>query len=136
MVEPPPGGPIDQIPPHLVATIPDSGAVGVGPIKKFRLRFSEKMDRQPATSWLYFFPDQRIRRTKWHGAIEAEIELEEPLPADTVVVVEVASRLNDAHRVPSRTSRRFPIATGMVLPTGTIAGVLVMGDSAVTNGVV
>ena len=94
------------------------------------------MDRQPATSWLYFFPDQRIRRTKWHGAIEAEIELEESLPPDTVVVVEIAGRLNDAHRVPSRTSRRFPIATGEAIPAGSLAGVLVMGDSAVGNGVV
>jgi hypothetical protein len=136
VVEPPPGGPLDQTPPHLVGSSPDSGAVGVGPVKTLRFRFSEKMDRQSATGWLYFFPDQRIRRTKWHGAIEAEIELEEPLPADTVVVVEIASRLNDAHRVPSRTSRRFPIATGGTIPGGSIAGVLVMGDSAVANGVV
>jgi hypothetical protein len=136
VVEAPPGGPLDQTPPHLVSSSPDSGALGVGSLKTLRFRFSEKMDRQPATSWLYFFPDQRIRRTKWHGAIEAEIELEEPLPPDTVVVVEIAGRLNDAHRVPSRTSRRFPVATGDAIPGGSIAGVLVMGDSAVAHGVV
>jgi hypothetical protein len=136
VVEPPPGGPLDIDPPWLVASTPDSGAVGVGPVTTLRFRFSEKMDRKPAVGWLYFFPDQRIRRTKWHGAVEAEVELESPLPPDTTIVIELASRLTDAHKVKSRTGRRFPIATGASIPSGSLAGVLVMGDSAVTRGVV
>lgn len=136
VVEPPPGGPLDLDPPYLVSSDPDSGALHVGPIKTLRFRFSEKMDRKPAVSWLYFFPDQRIRSTKWHGAVEAEVELETPLPADTTIVIELASRLTDAHKVRSRTGRRFPIATGSSIPAGSLAGVLVMGDSAVTRGVV
>lgn len=136
VVEPPPGGPIDLTPPHLAVISPDSGTTDLGEIKTIRLTFSEKMDRTSATSWLYFFPDQRIRKTKWKGAIEAEIELEEPMPADTVIVIEVASGMRDAHKVESKVSRRFPITTGGVIPPGSIRGVLIMGDSAVTNGVV
>jgi hypothetical protein len=136
VVEPPPGGPIDITPPTLVLMSPDSGAVGVGELKTIRLTFSEKMDRTSAVSWLFFFPDQRIRQTKWHGATEAEVILEYPLPPDTVIVVEVASGMRDAHKVKGRQSRRFPISTGGAIPSGTISGVLIMADSAVTNGVV
>ncbi len=136
VVEPPPGGPIDTTPPTLALMSPDSGAIGVGELKTIRLTFSEKMDRTSAVSWLFFFPDQRIRQTQWHGATEAEVILEYPLTPDTVIVVEVASGMRDAHKVKGRQNRRFPISTGDFIPSGTIGGVLIMADSAVTNGVV
>ena len=136
VVEPPPGGPIDVTPPELVVISPDSGATGLGELKTLRLTFSEKMDRTSAVTWLHFFPDQRIRQTKWHGATEAEVILEYPLTPDTVIVVEVAAGMRDAHKVPSRVSRRYPLATGDSIFAGTIEGVLIMADSAVTNGVV
>ena len=44
--------------------------------------------------------------------------------------------MKDAHKVTSRQGRRFPVATGDSLYGGEIAGVLIMADSAVTNGVV
>lgn len=115
---------------------PDSGTVGLEDLTTIRLTFSEKMDRTSAVTWLHFFPDQRIRRTKWHGALEAEVILENPLPPDTVIVVEVAGGMRDAHKVKNRRSRRFPIATADSLPIGSITGVLIMADSAVTLGVV
>jgi hypothetical protein len=136
VVEPPPGGPVDMTPPHLVFMIPDSAATGLGDVTSINLTFSEKMDRTSAVTWLHFFPDQRIRKTKWSGATVAEIILETPLPPDTVIVVEVISGMRDAHKVKSTTSRRFPIATADSLPGGRIRGVLIMGDSAVTKGVV
>lgn len=135
-MEPPPGGPVDITPPTLAVMEPDSGAVGVGEIKTIRLTFSEKMDRTSAVTWLHFFPDVRIRQTKWHGSTEAEVILEYPLPPDTVFVVEVNSGMRDAHKVKSTESRRFPISTGGAIPLGSITGVLLMADSAVTKGVV
>jgi hypothetical protein len=136
VVEPPPGGPIDITAPFLAVMEPDSGATDQAGVKTIRLTFSEKMDRTSAATWLYFFPDQRIRKTSWHGATEAEVELEEGLPADTVVVIEVAGGMRDAHKVKNQASRRFPISNGGVIPSGQIRGVLIMGDSAVTSGVI
>ncbi len=101
VVEPPPGGPVDMTPPHLVFMIPDSAATGLGDVTSINLTFSEKMDRTSAVTWLHFFPDQRIRKTKWTGATEAEIEFCEPLPADTVIVVEICPGCDDAHKVKS-----------------------------------
>lgn len=136
VVEPPPGGPKDKIPPHLVSMTPDSGSLNLGVVTRVELTFSEKMDRVSAFGWLHFYPDQRLRQTKWHGATRAEITLEEPLPADTLIVVEIAGGMRDAHKVANRRGRRFPIATGSAIPHGRISGVLVMADSAVGNGVV
>ncbi|MBK8166172.1 MAG: Ig-like domain-containing protein [bacterium] len=136
VVEAPLGGPPDISPPRLAAAWPESGSVAVGPVRTFKLTFSEKMTRQPAEGWLHFYPKQRIRRTSWSGAREATVELFDPLPADTVVVIEIAGGLQDAHKVKARESRRFAIATGDSLPTGRVSGALVMGDSALTNGVV
>lgn len=136
VVEPPPGGPVDNTPPHLISVFPDSGTTGLGPIKELRFRFSEKMDRANSFSWLYFFPDQRVAKTKWKGATEAVIVLEEPLPADTLVVVEVSGAMRDAHKVKNRKSRRFPLATADSIPAGTIAGVLLFEEGPLKNGVV
>lgn len=136
VVEAPPGGPVDLTPPRLAAAWPESGSVAVGPVRTIRLAFTEKMTRQPAEGWLHFYPPQRIRKTSWSGAREATVELFEPLPADTVVVIEVAGGLQDAHKVKARQSRRFAIATGDSLPRGRLSGSLVLGDSALTTGVV
>jgi len=89
-----------------------------------------------ADRWLSFFPKQKIRNTQWVKACRARVELEFPLPADTVLVVEVAANMADAHRVKNKRSRRFPLATAKTMPSGSISGILVMADSAVTKGVV
>ena len=136
MVEPPPGGPVDSTPPHLVSINPDSGSTNLGEISVLRFTFSEKMDRANAFSWLYFFPDQRIRKTKWHSAIEAEIFLESPLPADTLIVVEIAGGMRDAHKVKNNRSRRFPLATTDTIASGVLAGVLLYEEGPLNNGVV
>ena len=136
VMEPPPGGPRDVIRPHVETMFPDSASTGLAGVNELQFTFSEKMDRVSAVTWLHFFPDQRIDDTRWHGATRADIVLAEPLPPDTVVVVEIAAGMADAHKVKNRRGRRFPIATGDHIPTGKITGVLVMADSAVTNGVV
>ena len=136
VVEAPPGGPVDLTPPRLATASPESGSVALGEVRKLRFAFTEKMTRQPAEGWLHFYPAQRIRHTSWHGAREAEVELWEPLPADTVVVAEIAATMQDAHKVKAKESRRFPLATAASIPVGRLAGALVMGDSAVGNGVV
>ncbi|PID79242.1 hypothetical protein CSA17_03935 [bacterium DOLJORAL78_65_58] len=136
VVEPPPGGPVDNIPPYLMSVQPDSGSTGLGEVKELRFRFSEKMERANSFSWLYFFPDQRVRKTKWKGATEAIVYLEEPLPADTLVVVEVAGAMRDAHKVKNKRSRRFPLATADSIPDGSLAGILIFEEKPLQDGVV
>ncbi len=136
VVEAPPGGAVDIVPPYLVASTPDSASVLLGPLDKFSFTFSEKMNRTGAGGWLHFYPPQKIRKTSWHGAVSAEVQLESAIPPDTVVVVEVLAEMKDSHKVSGFIERRYPIATGDRIPSGQIAGTLVMADSALAGGMV
>jgi len=119
----------------MVAT-PESGTVDVGALTVLRFEFSEKMDRTRAESWLVLYPPVPIRDTDWDGARVAKVELQEPLPADTVVVVEIRPGMKDMRRVANRTARRWPIATGAKLPDGEIRGGVVYADQPLPGGVV
>jgi len=135
-IQGPSGGPEDTTPPRLLLATPDSGEVALQDVSRLRLLFSEKMDRQPAEGWLFLYPPVGYEKTKWHGAREAEVILAEPLPPDTVVVVEIGTGMRDAHRVASRHSRRFPIATGAALPAGEITGSLVQNEQPLPGALV
>lgn len=135
-MEGPPGGPVDKTPPVLVEIWPDSGAVGLTDCREIRLLFSEKMEPVAATRFLELFPPVEVARTRWHGRREARVELEEALPADTVIVVEVGAGLQDAHRVVSRERYRIPWATAERLPRGELRGHLVYHDKPLTDGLV
>jgi hypothetical protein len=130
----PGGGPEDRTPPALVAVAPDSGAVGLGGLRHLGLRVSEKMDPQPASSFLQLFPEVPVAQTKWHGRQEVGVFLEEPLPPDTVIVVEVTASLRDAHGVPMARSRSYPLATADALPDGMLSGRLVMAEEPLADG--
>jgi len=132
----PGGGPVDEQPPWLVAAYPESATTGVGPIDELQFGFSEKMDRQDAFRWLTTYPRRTVRKTSWDGARVAKVELEEPLPADTVVVVELAPGMRDAHRVPQDRGRTFVFATGDSVPDGEITGTLLLGEDPLRDGVV
>ncbi|MFH1843950.1 MAG: Ig-like domain-containing protein [bacterium] len=132
----PSGGPPDKTPPTLVDIEPDSASVGLVDCSEIRLFFSEKMNPVAAEGFLTFFPEVVFAGTKWHGRREARIRFEEPLPADTVFVVEIADGLADMHRVASRQRYRFPLATAMQFPPGEVVGHLLYNGEPLTNGVV
>lgn len=136
VVEPPPGGPVDTQAPYVTFVLPDSGSTYLANVTKLTVAFSEKMDRQPATGWLHFFPDQRVRKTRWKGATVAEVELEQPFPADTLVVVEISGNLRDAHKVKARHGRTYPLSTADTIPGGSLAGILLLEDKPLAGGIV
>lgn len=119
-----------------MAAFPDSAATGIGPIDELQFGFSEKMDRQDAYRWLTTYPRRTIRSTSWKGARVANVRLDEPLPADTVVVVEVGTGMQDAHRVPQPAGRMFVFATGDSIYDGELTGNLVIQDEPLPDGVV
>jgi len=135
-VEPPGGGPVDETPPYVTAMSPDSGAVGLETLDRIELVFSEKVDPRAAQRFLETYPPLEIRKTRWHARKRVEILLEKPLPADTVIILEIAPGYPDVHRVPMKTAWRVPIATADSLPGGRITGRLVKDGEPVANGVV
>jgi hypothetical protein len=135
-VEGPSGGPEDTTPPAVVGVYPDSGAVGLPAIQMISFTFSEKMEPVPAQSFLFLYPSVPVKKTKWRGRRQVEVQLEESLPPDTVIVVELKAGLADAHRVRSVTSRRYPLATAAAMPRGELVGQLLYQDKPLLNGVV
>ena len=133
---PPSGGPYDEVAPWLAIAVPESASTGHGPIKELRFTFSEKMDRTDAYRWLEIYPNRTISGTKWKGARQAIVKFEEPLPADTVVVVELLPGIQDKHKVPQSRGRIFVFATGDSIYDGEITGSLVLEDQPLGGGVV
>jgi hypothetical protein len=127
---------VDEVEPWLAAAAPESASTGHGPIDELRFTFSEKMDRTDAYRWLTVYPKRVIRSTSWKGATEAVVRLEEPLPADTTVVVEIAPGMKDKHGVPQPRGRSFVFATGDSILAGEITGELILEDEALVGGVV
>jgi hypothetical protein len=127
---------VDRTPPHLAAAEPESGSAGHGALDRVRFAFSEKMEREDAFRWLAVFPDRKIRDTDWDGARVATVEFETPLPADTVVVVEIQPGMSDAHGVPQPRGRIFAFATGDSLYAGSLGGGVVLQEEPLPAAVV
>ncbi|MCB1150447.1 Ig-like domain-containing protein, partial [bacterium] len=125
-VEPPLGGPEDETPPQLLATVPDSGAVGLGEVRSLEFLFSEKVALVPAERLLRFYPDVEVAKTRWQGRRRLIVELAEPLPADTVVVVELPSAYKDNHGVTADRHRTLVLATLDSLPTGRVRALVTL----------
>lgn len=133
---PPPGGPPDETAPWLAGAVPESASTQQGALAELRFEFSEKMDRTEAYRWLNVYPRRLVRSTSWHGSRVAVVKLAEPLPADTVVVVEILPGMKDNHGVPQPAGRTWVFATGDSLPAGEITGSLVLGDKPLAGAVV
>jgi len=135
-IEPPQGGPVDRTPPSVLAVSPDSGAVGLDGLSELEIIFSEKVNPQPAIRFLHLYPPLEYGATKWHGRRRVTVELREPLPPDTVIVVEIPRGYSDVHRVESRLSLRYPLATADSLPSGRITGRLRFEDEPAAGAVI
>jgi hypothetical protein len=135
-IEAPRGGPEDKTPARLTAAWPESGSVGLTNVRELRFTFGEKVEPRPATRLIRTYPPLEVERTAWEGRRTARVVLTAPLPADTVIVVEVPPGLTDAHRVASTAGRVWAIATADSLPGGEVAGSLVLGGKALRQGVV
>lgn len=133
---PPGGGPADTIPPELVTAVPESASRGHGPLSELRFEFSEKMTRQDAFRWLQIYPRRTARTTRWKSAQTAVVQLETPLPPDTIVVVEILPGLKDSHGVAQPEGRQWAFATGDSLPDGEVSGHLVLEGKPLPGGVV
>lgn len=117
----PPGGPVDETPPALMVTQPESLAVGVDPNTPLQFVFSEKVDRKGFARALRTVPPVELTRPRFD---DTSVNLA-PLrtwPADTVVVWTLDASLRDKHGVALGEARQGAFTTGDSLPPGRIAG--------------
>lgn len=117
----PPGGPVDDTPPILVDSRPDSLATGVPRDAPLHLLFSEKVDRRSVTRAIRFLPDVEVQNPRFRDRV-VTLRPVDGWPADSVVVWSVGVELKDKHGVALALPAQGAFTTGDQLPVGRIRG--------------
>lgn len=117
----PAGGPEDLVPPRLIASQPESGAVNVSPNATLRLRFTEWIEPSSARSSAVLMPI---------GARSPEIKIDghdllviprEPLDSPATYVLRLQPGMADWHKAATRSVIEIPFSTGSRIDSGTLA---------------
>ena len=125
---PPPGGPPDEIPPRVIATVPADDSVRVALDTSIRIRFSEPMDRKSVERAVFVSPQgSEEPEFRWRGR-ELEIQLTDGLQADRTYLVTVGQESADEWRNRMRSSFSFGFATGEYLNRGELHGRVLASD--------
>jgi hypothetical protein len=121
---PPTGGPRDALPPSLLATEPDSGAVRVPAGQVLRLLFSEPMDRASVGANLVLAPGVRTLSAKWENGHTLVLTPEPPLVAGRTYTLLIPPGARDLRG--NALDRAFAVhfTTADSFPPGTIEGVV------------
>ena len=131
---PPTGGPRDVLPPSLIASEPDSGAVGVERTRKVRLVFSEAMDRASVGQNVVLGPGVRSVTPKWINGHTLELAPDDSLPANTTLSLIVPPAVRDVRgNALDRVYTSF-FTTAPAFAPGTIEGT-VQGRGVGADGV-
>lgn len=118
----PPGGPVDEVPPEVVASVPGAGELEVDRGQPIVLVFSEAMDHQSVERALFFTPDiGPLLRVAWHGE-ELQLIPRVALRENTTFVVTLGADAADVRR--NRMGRTFTLAfsTGETLDDAAVSG--------------
>ncbi|MFH1690191.1 MAG: Ig-like domain-containing protein [Candidatus Eisenbacteria bacterium] len=134
-VGPPTGGPADSTPPEVTATVPESGATGVGRDIEIRLAFSEEMTRVAVERGFSIEPGVDLKNLRWDGHTLVARPASE-LPDSTTFTVRVADSVEDYHGVAMETPFVLVFSTGGTLDTGVISGAVSMFGEAVAGATV
>ncbi len=118
---PPPGGPVDAVPPEVVQTMPDTNAVHVA-THSIELEFSKYVDRRSFEESIFISPYLGDLEFDWSGT-SVTVKFTQALRRNTTYVVNIGTDVKDL-RVGNRMARGFTLAfaTGDALDRGAISG--------------
>lgn len=118
----PGGGPIDEEPPQILLSFPETGATKIDPKTKFEITFSEAVDHNTFAEALFISPVQDEKPDiSWRGKT-VRIALNNPIQDNQTVVITVGSGLRDLRNNNLTESFSFAVSTGDRLDQGTITG--------------
>jgi len=119
---PPTGGPVDVLPPQLLATQPDSGAVKVKPGDPIRLVFSKAMDRVSVGANVVLAPGVRNVRAAWKDSHTLDLVPDPPLVAGRTYSLIIPPGARDVRGNALGRGRTVYFATADSFPAGLIEG--------------
>jgi len=131
---PPPGGPVDTVPPEIVNTIPSHLALGFEG-NSIRFEFSEYVEKRSAEEAIFISPDIPEKEFSWSGR-ELRISFPGRLRDSTTYVVTVGNDVSDL-RNRNKMSEAFTLAfsTGDKIDRGSIQGAVVLDNTAERQGI-
>ena len=133
VMEPPPGGPEDKVPPTIVATVPREDSARVARDVTPTLFFNEKVDPASFKNRIFVYPPVEFNRLRVKGD-RLEIDFRELLPETTVCIL-VRSGIKDYHRIESKRNFLLYFSTSDSIARGEISGIVLFKEKPDSAGV-
>ncbi len=118
---PPPGGPIDRVPPEVLEVYPPNGTTNFHD-DHFEITFSEYIDKMSIMNALFISPEIKNLEYDWSGT-SVEITFDDTLQENTTYTVSVGSNIQDLNNKNNMAQAiNFAFSTGPKLDKGKISG--------------
>jgi len=118
----PPGGPVDKMPPRILAAWPRPDTTRVPLDSRITLQFNEAVDHRTCEEAIFITPrPAQPARYKWHGK-KLEIQLPGGLLPHRTYVITIGAGTKDLRNIPMAGSYALAFATGDSLDRGALAG--------------
>ncbi len=127
VVQPPPGGPEDREPPHVVSVVPAPDSAGVAADTEIRLTFSEKVDGDTFKERIRLYPAVAFDDIDVKGEM-LRVRFAETLPETTMTLL-LSGGYADLHGVRNKESFISHFSTADEIQKGSINGKVLFKNS-------
>ena len=118
---PPPGGPVDLIPPEVLDVYPPNGTLNFDD-DHFEFTFSEYIDKFSIMDALFISPEIKNLDYDWSGT-SVEVSFDDTLQVNTTYTISIGSNIQDLNnRNNLEKAINFAFSTGAQLDVGVIRG--------------
>ena len=117
------GGPVDDIPPRIIETYPETLSLNVSRNVKVMLIFNENMNRGSVGTSIFISPTPKEEpQFVWQGFKKLEIRFKDELEEEKTYVVSIGSNAMDAHKVSLDETYTLAFSTWNKIDNGSISG--------------
>ena len=117
------GGPVDDIPPQIIDTFPETRSLNVSRNVKVKLKFNENMNRASVVRSIFISPTPKEKpEFIWQGYKKLEIRFTAELEEEKTYVVSIGSNAMDAHKISLDETYTLAFSTGNKIDNGRISG--------------
>lgn len=117
------GGPVDDIPPLILNTVPENLSLSVRSDIKVKFEFNERMNRSSVEKAIFISPVPESKpEYKWNGYKKLTLIFTDELTGDRTYVISIGSGAADEHKNKMGESFNLAFSTGNRIDNGTIAG--------------
>jgi len=132
---PPPGGPVDTIPPEVIKIVPSPGAINVATNISIEMNFNEQMNRKTVEDAIFISPwPSEEMNFSWKRK-RLKIEFGDTLKENRTYVLTIGAKSSDLRNNKMKESFSMAFSTGDRIDEGQVSGT-VYGSSGVEGTLV